>query len=482
MEPTRQGRRELARGLRLQARGPAGDAYATLSLASTLLRAHPEQALAARVAAAGAAWSAGDHAACVDALEAGARLARALPPGDVRDYTDGMLAVLTQRADHAAAPLARALGRGSDSTDPETLLRAVAAALLLGDVETACRTGARALAVARARDDEDLVSRATELVASAELRAGRHALAREHALRGLRAAARTGRANAAAHHHAVLALVGSVEGPPEQVARHVAAALEVGRRHGLAQPVTLAEWAAGRSALAAGRAAEAATRLRVLLTPGPAGAHFALRGLVLPTYVEASAAADDLGDARGVLDEMVAWAAASADPQAAALLLRCRALMAVRDAEADALFERAHAAHRTVRGDFERARTLLLHGKWLRRRRRAVDARERLRDALHLFDRCGAAPWSTSARTELRAAGARQAAAPPPGVLDRLTPHQQRIARCVAAGDTNREVAERLSVSVRTIDHHLRNIFGTLQVRSRVELSRLVPAEDAVHA
>ncbi|MGW4230642.1 helix-turn-helix domain-containing protein, partial [Streptomyces sp. NPDC004980] len=60
------------------------------------------------------------------------------------------------------------------------------------------------------------------------------------------------------------------------------------------------------------------------------------------------------------------------------------------------------------------------------------------------------------------------------GPLAGLTPQQQRIARCVAEGATNREVALRLSVSPRTVDHHLRNVFAALGVRSRTELARLL--------
>ncbi|MFP8964687.1 helix-turn-helix domain-containing protein, partial [Streptomyces nanhaiensis] len=63
-----------------------------------------------------------------------------------------------------------------------------------------------------------------------------------------------------------------------------------------------------------------------------------------------------------------------------------------------------------------------------------------------------------------------------PRVLGRLTPQQLRIARCVAEGATNREVALRLSVSPRTVDHHLRNVFAALGVRSRVELTRVLAA------
>ncbi|MYS31317.1 LuxR family transcriptional regulator, partial [Streptomyces sp. SID7804] len=74
---------------------------------------------------------------------------------------------------------------------------------------------------------------------------------------------------------------------------------------------------------------------------------------------------------------------------------------------------------------------------------------------------------------ELRAGGAAPADSGG-GELSRLTPQQLRIARRVAEGATNREVALSLSVSTRTVDYHLRNVFAILGVRSRVELVRLV--------
>ncbi|MCK0115691.1 helix-turn-helix transcriptional regulator [Isoptericola sp. S6320L] len=272
----------------------------------------------------------------------------------------------------------------------------------------------------------------------------------------------------------MLALTASVQGPLSDVTRHATAALSTARRHGLAQPVTLAEWALARAELVEGRPADAAGRLVTLLAPSDGGAHFALRGLVLPTLVEAAVGAGDRATARAAMPELTAWGRSASDPQSPALLLRCAALLAASDADADARFHEAHVSHLASGGTFEAARTLLLHGSRLRRRRRPSDARDRLRDALRLFERAGADPWADRTRTELRAAGGAQHR-PAPGDLTGLTPHQLRIARRVAAGDTNREIAERLSVSVRTVDCHLRNIFVALGVRSRVELARQVP-------
>ncbi|MGW4173631.1 response regulator transcription factor, partial [Streptomyces chartreusis] len=143
---------------------------------------------------------------------------------------------------------------------------------------------------------------------------------------------------------------------------------------------------------------------------------------------------------------------------------------------ADDFYLRALALHDETGGDFERARTELLYGRWLRRRRRLREARPRLGAALVGFERCGAVAWAEQTRGELRANGAapgREAA----GGLSLLTPQQLRIARHVAEGATNREVARRLAVSTRTVDYHLRNVFAALGVRSRIELARMVDQE-----
>lgn len=68
------------------------------------------------------------------------------------------------------------------------------------------------------------------------------------------------------------------------------------------------------------------------------------------------------------------------------------------------------------------------------------------------------------------------------GPLTPLTPQQLRIAHSVAQGATNREVARQLSISTRTVEYHLRNIFTQLGVRSRVALARhLEPDLPPVH-
>ncbi|MFF4585312.1 LuxR C-terminal-related transcriptional regulator [Streptomyces sp. NPDC001388] len=392
------------------------------------------------------------------------------PPGD---YRIGVLALLEGDHGRAGWALRRQVVEAEGSDEPERILRAAACALLLGDLGGARRAGARALAAARESGTVSAVARAREYLAYAELRAGRHAVARVHAEEGLRAAHRTGQRNAAAHHRALLALAASIEGDPEEVEAHATAALTTARRHGLAQAATLAEWAAARADLARGRPREAADRLGPLVGRGPGRGHFAVWMFAVPCFVEAAASVGRGEGAAAAVQDFARWAGLGADPQAPAQLLRCRALLAPAD-RADALYRSALAAHDMAGGDFERARTALLYGKWLRRRRRLREARDRLGSALMGFERCGARAWAEQARAELRANGVSPGGAPRTGGLSGLTPQQQRIARCVAEGATNREVALTLSVSTRTVDYHLRKVFAALGVRSRVELVRMV--------
>ena len=58
-----------------------------------------------------------------------------------------------------------------------------------------------------------------------------------------------------------------------------------------------------------------------------------------------------------------------------------------------------------------------------------------------------------------------------------MTGQQLRIAELVAEGATNREIAARMFLSTRTVDHHLRNVFHRLGIRSRTELARAFAAE-----
>ncbi|WP_187279963.1 LuxR family transcriptional regulator [Streptomyces sp. IB2014 016-6] len=476
------GRAHYVRGLIALRDGPAADAGEALLTAAELLAPHDRgRAVDALLGAAEAAWLTGDVPGYLHAMsrirgreEAPGRSDDPAPDPALDHFRAGMCAVLDGRTDDGRALLRGCLDSGDRIGDPAALLRSGIAALVLGEVDAACRAGARALAAVRAHGPEALLPQALEHLAYGELRAGRHARARVHAYEGLRAADRLGQRNAAAALHAVLAMAASVEGDGAACAEHAASAAADAGPHGLGQAATLATWAVARADLAAGRHTRAAARLAPLVLTGPRRGHFAALMLAVPCFVEAAVLAGRGEEARAVVEEFTAWTAWTADPQAPAQLARCHALLAPAG-EAAGRYEEALAHHARSSGDFERARTELLYGQWLRRQRRTREARDPLRDALVAFERCGARVWAERAAGELRAAGESVAGS---GPVDLLTAQQRRVARCVAEGATNREVAVRLSVSPRTVDHHLRNVFAALGVRSRTELARLLDRDE----
>jgi DNA-binding CsgD family transcriptional regulator len=120
---------------------------------------------------------------------------------------------------------------------------------------------------------------------------------------------------------------------------------------------------------------------------------------------------------------------------------------------------------------FERARTLLLAGQAYRRYKQRGRARELLREALAEFERIGAPRWVERARAELARVGGRA----PSG--DELTATERRIAELVASGLSNREVAERAFVSVKTVEASLTRVYRKLGVRSRAGLAAVLAAE-----
>jgi DNA-binding CsgD family transcriptional regulator len=101
-----------------------------------------------------------------------------------------------------------------------------------------------------------------------------------------------------------------------------------------------------------------------------------------------------------------------------------------------------------------------------RRRRRRGDARRALEEAVVLFERSGAVIWAERARADIAALGLRR------GPVGELTPMENRIARTVADGATNREAAASLFLSQRTIEFHLRNVYRKLGISSRTEAAR----------
>jgi DNA-binding NarL/FixJ family response regulator len=136
--------------------------------------------------------------------------------------------------------------------------------------------------------------------------------------------------------------------------------------------------------------------------------------------------------------------------------------------EAIATLERSSAR-------LELAKALAAHGAALRRARRPSDARDPLRRALELAESCSAPPVIEIARSELHAAGARPRSSALSGPAA-LTPSERRVADLAADGQTNRDIAQELFVTPKTVEVHLSNAYRKLGIGSRRELGKALTA------
>ncbi|WP_371482030.1 AAA family ATPase [Kitasatospora sp. NBC_00315] len=190
---------------------------------------------------------------------------------------------------------------------------------------------------------------------------------------------------------------------------------------------------------------------------------------VLHEIVEAGVRSGDESAAKAALERLEERASASGTQWALGLLARCRALMAG-DEHAEALYAEAVDRLGQTRIVTELARTHLLYGEWLRRRKRRIDARGRLRTAHDMFTAMGAATFAERARVELLATGERARKRVAHTEHD-LTPQEMQVATLAAGGATNAEIAARLFITASTVEYHLNKVFRKLRITTRRKLT-----------
>jgi DNA-binding CsgD family transcriptional regulator len=133
--------------------------------------------------------------------------------------------------------------------------------------------------------------------------------------------------------------------------------------------------------------------------------------------------------------------------------------------------EEACALLEQVPARLEHAKALAALGGVLRRTRKPTEAREPLRRALELADACGAQPLADHVRAEIYATGARPRTTALRGALA-LTASERRVADLAAEGQTNRDIAQTLYVTPKTVEVHLSNAYRKLGIDSRRGLAR----------
>jgi DNA-binding NarL/FixJ family response regulator len=273
-----------------------------------------------------------------------------------------------------------------------------------------------------------------------------------------------------AEHLAVLALADARRGQADEAIGSAEGALRLAAMQGLAWPAAMATWALGDLQLSRGEPEQALVRLETLWHGQRRERHPLIAVFAAPELVEAAVRAKSPGRGDVAFEQLTSWAGASGQSWAGALVERCRFLRADHPREADVAFARCLALHAEAAHPYDLARSQLAYGELLRRSRRRADSRQFLRSAVEGFENLGAVIWEQRARTEVRASGETLRQRGDHTTLDELTPQEETIARLVAQGRTNRDVAAQLFLSVRTVEFHLRNIFVKLGVTSRVEL------------
>jgi DNA-binding CsgD family transcriptional regulator len=184
-----------------------------------------------------------------------------------------------------------------------------------------------------------------------------------------------------------------------------------------------------------------------------------------------------LGDrrsARALAAEAVERASQFGAPRALGFALRAAALVE-QGAERIVGLDRAAASLRTANAPLELARVLGDLGSALRAAGRRRDAQTALEESYALANRIGAVRIAERAAEELAAVGVRPRRQLASG-LAALTPSERRVAELASSGKTNREIAESLFVTQKTVETHLGHVYDKLGVRSRRKLpERLNP-------
>jgi DNA-binding CsgD family transcriptional regulator len=304
-----------------------------------------------------------------------------------------------------------------------------------GRLRPALADGREAVRLAAETGQDGLVAFATAMLCEAEALLGHEDACRTHAATSIAICDAAGGDAGGLWARSALGQLELTLGRPEAAVAHLEACAELADRVGLVEPSTV-QWA--------------------------------------PNLIEALARSGRAHDAHA---HLVRLQAGCGTAWARGALERSQAVLA-EGPEGERALEAAIVAFDHAGARFEAARSRLALGERRRRAKQRRASRTPLTAALGAFDAAGAEPWAARAREELRAGGLGTApAAPVPAAWDELTPHELRVARLVAGGRTNREVATELYVTHKTIEHHLSQVYRKLGIRSRTDLTRLLASE-----
>jgi DNA-binding CsgD family transcriptional regulator len=392
-----------------------------------------------------------------------------------RDVLLDGLALIFAKGIRAAEPLLRraiASFRGSEASTDEVLRwgwLAARAAIWLWDYESGLEIPKRAVQLARDSGALEVLAVADNVWGSAAAWGGDFELA---ALLAAEVEVVKEATGSRIGPYAAIALVG-LRGREAEASQLIEGVLEGAAASRQGTAVQYAHWAQAVLMNGLSRYEEAIAAASKAIEGMP---EFFAATWALGELIEAASRTGQAERARQALARLDEQTDATDADWALGVRAQSRALLTVGDAAERSYHEAIDRLRRTrLRPHLARAR--LLYGEWLRRTNRRVDARVELRAAHELFESIGMEAFAERARTELRATGerVRQRTAER---HDGLTPQERQIAHLARDGLSNPEIGAQLFLSPRTVEWHLRKVFGKLGVRSRRELRTVMSTRD----
>jgi DNA-binding CsgD family transcriptional regulator len=459
-------------------RGTPGAAYdLLLTTARAIAREDPGRALELQAQAMSPAFVAGwperafrEAHALVDALPTSGRPYEAF----LRAFLNARVADDKGSRDAARERLAEAAQVGAAADDLRFVIWTGIASAYLGDLRSARDLLLRAVALARTAGSFNTLPIALLGSARAAVNAKAFDAAEEYTREGIELTRQLAQENLETCFSAILVRCLAARGRIDECRELGDTTLNRALAHGLAVAADDVRLGIAELEVSLGHGAAARDMIEAV-------SHPLLRLSAAPMLTDAVLLSGDPEPGRVVADALAARGEQAQDPGVLGVLARARALLAASTESAEALFLDALSRQRQHAEPFERARTELAYGEFLRRGQRRTEARAQLRDALATFEGLNTPLWAERARAELEATGI-TARKRDPSTLDTLTPQELRIAKLVAAGASNRDVAAQLFLSPKTVEYHLRKVYLKLGVSSRVELAHQTLAPAAASA
>jgi DNA-binding CsgD family transcriptional regulator len=313
-----------------------------------------------------------------------------------------------------------------------------------------------------------------------ECRAGNFELAKLHAFEGYEAALEVGQQLMVAQLSSTKALAHGHLGEQEEARAAAEQGLAMATKLESAPPKIRNLAALGFLELSSGDAASACAHLGTALDVARStGYREPGQFVFLGNLIESLIAAGQHAEAASLVDELDEQGQRLGRGWALVNAARGRALLAAAEGRlenASAAIDDALRHQSRLPMPFEQARTLVVKGAIDRRTKRKRAAREALAEGLVLFEELDAKLWADRARAELARVSGRATT----GAA--LTPTELRVARLVAEGYSNKEVAAALFVTVKAVEKSLSSVYRKLDVRSRAQLIRRASGADGLAA